>query len=455
MQKNILLAKLPVFQGRYQLVSKRQTVSEIVREVVAGHKMFYQHYDAIANDFFYPDPVKTFQSLFSFLKGAVKYNEETEESQTVTSPAGILAIGEGDCKHYASFIGGVLDALKRLGVKINWWFRFASYDPYINEPGHVFVVGEYNGKQYWIDPVLKEFNQRLTPQTYIDKKINMPLYRVSGIDDYNATMNAFDSNDSELDPDLIRSIQLLIHYGVMDKQTGKINDKMIERLHETLPTDQFTLLMNARLFLHNATIGGFFATIWRGVKKVTLFAPRAAFLSLVNFNVFGYASKMKKVVWDIRGNTTPGKDKLKDLWQNKFGGDWSNLENTIKRGAAKKAILGSTRGYWINGKIGTDPVTVPAWLATASAIIAVIMPVVNALLKSQQQSTGFPTTDPNMFPYGVCSDGYTPKAPDGSCAVDPSGGTSLLNDPLQWVKENPITAAAVGVGGYYLITKFL
>jgi hypothetical protein len=265
-------------------------------------------------------------------------------------------------------------------------------------------------------------------------------------------------NDSELDPDLIRSIQLLVFYGVMDPGNGKINDAKITRLHETLSADQFTNLMNARIFLSNAAIGGLFSTIWRGFKKVTLFAPRAAFLSLVNFNVFGYASKLKRATWDYKGNPTEGKDKLKDLWQNKFGGDWSNLENTIKRGAGKKAILGSATtkgGYWINGTIGVAPAAVPAWVATASAIIAVIMPLVNAILKKQQQS-GFPTMDPNQYPYGICDDGITPKAPDGSCAVDPTGyNASVFEDPILWVKQNPVLAAGIGVGSYYLITKFL
>ena len=450
MQRNYLLAKLPPFQGKFQLISKRQTVGEIIREVVAAHKMFYQHYDLISNEFYYPDPLKTFQLLFSFLKSNVKYNEETEESQTVTSPAGILAIGQGDCKHYASFIGGVLDSLKRSGMRINWKYRFASYDPSTNEPGHVFVVAEHEGREFWIDPVLKEFNQRLIPQSFIDKKIYMPLYRVSGIaEEYAAQMDALAESDADIDPNITRSIQILMHYGVMNN-AGKINDKKIEQLHSTLPGNQFIELMNARVFLSNAAIGGLFKTIWRGYKKVILFPMRNAFLSLVNFNVFGYASKLKSVTWDYKGNPTEFKNKLKDLWQNKFGGDWSNLENTIKRGAAKKAILGNPRGgVYINGTLGAAPAAVPAWVATASAIIAAIMPLVNALLK-KQQSTGFPTNDQNMFPYGVCEDGFTPRAPDGSCLAQPP-----TTNVAEWVKENPVAAAGIGVGAFYLISKFL
>jgi hypothetical protein len=302
---------------------------------------------------------------------------------------------------------------------------------------------------------LKEFDQRLIPQSYIDKKIYMPLYRVSGIaEEYAAQMDALNDNDGKVDPDIVRSIQLLLHYGVMTA-AGKINDKMIEQLHNTLPVDQFTQLMNARIYLNNAAIGGLFSTIWRGYKKVVLFPMRNAFLSLVNFNIFGYASKLRAATWNTKWEPTEFKDKLKDLWQNKFGGDYSNLENTIKRGAAKKAILGSTRGgVWMNGKLGAAPAAVPVWIATASAIIAALMPLVNAFLKKQQQS-GFPTTDPNLFPYGVCADGITPKAPDGSCGIDAGGGSSILNSPIEWAKQNPIAAAGIGVGSYYLITKFL
>lgn len=452
MYKNNLLRILPPFRGNYELITNRQTVGQIIREVLEAHKIFYKDYDLIAPEFYYSDPVQTFKALFSFLKSNVQYNEESEEKQTVTSPAGILSIGEGDCKHYASFIGGVLDSLKRSGEKINWFYRFASYDPFSSEPGHVFVVAEFDGNQYWIDPVLKSFDLRLQPVSYIDKKISMPLYRVSGVNQY-ITQNAVLENSDQigLDPALVRAIQILLYYGVMDVR-GTINDDKLSALAYKLPTDQFNVVMNSRILLNNAAVGGFLKNIWRGVKKVSLFLPRNAFLSLVNFNVFGYASKLKAATWNADGTTTTFKDKLKDLWQNKFGGDWSNLQNTIIRGASKGAILGAANGgFYINGKLGAAPAAVPAWVATASAIIAALMPLVNAFLKKSGSGTGYPTMDPNLYPYGICADGVTPKNPDGTCTVEPQPSGSVVD----WVKENPMLAAGIGVGGYYLVTKFL
>jgi hypothetical protein len=452
--KETLLRKLPPFKGNFQLITTRQTVGQIIREVLEAHKIFYKDYDLIAGEFYYPDPVKTFKGLFNFLKANVHYNEESEEKQTVASPAGILSIGEGDCKHYASFIGGVLDSLKRQGANLDWNYRFASYDPFSSDPGHVFVVARANGREYWIDPVLKSFDLRLQPSGYTDKKINiqsMPLYRVSGVNDYIQQSEVLENAD--LDPSLVRAIQILIYYGVMDVR-GNINDKKISILHNTLPADLFAVVMNARIQLNNAAVGGLFSTVWRGVKKVSLFLPRNAFLSLVNFNVFAYATKLKAAVWNADGTTTEFKNKLKDLWQNKFGGDWSNLQNTILRGASKGAILGAANGnVYIDGKLGAAPAAVPAWVATASAIIAAVMPLVNAFLKkiNSQAGSGFPTMDPNLYPYGICSDGVTPKNPDGTCTIEPQ----TSGDVMTWIKENPVLAAGIGVGGYYLVTKFL
>ncbi len=124
--------------------------------------------------------------------------------------------------------------------------------------------------------------KQLIPQSYTDKKISMPLYRVSGVsEEYAAQMDALQETDADIDPVVTRSIQILMHYGVMNA-SGKINDKMIEQLHSTLPGNQFMELMNARIALSNAAVGGLFKTIWRGYKKVVLFPMRNAFLSLVN-----------------------------------------------------------------------------------------------------------------------------------------------------------------------------
>jgi hypothetical protein len=186
MDKATLIGRLPVFRGNYQLIKDSQTVGDIIKEIERAHKLFAQDYDKIAFEFYYPDPLKTLKGLWGFCKVNIKYRQESEREQTTMSPGGILALSRGDCKHYALFIGGVLDALNRAGESFDWWYRFAGYGQR-DVPGHVFIVARVGSREYWIDPVLNSFDQRLIPELFIDKKIEvMPLYRVSGVEEINS-----------------------------------------------------------------------------------------------------------------------------------------------------------------------------------------------------------------------------------------------------------------------------
>lgn len=267
----------------------------------------------------------------------------------------------------------------------------------------------------------------------------MALYRIGGVQDYDQQVNIdqLDNDDRELSPELLSSIQMLLHYGVLSTN-GKMNDKLLITLHDKMAPEEYKKLASARVYLQTQAIGGFFDTIWRGIKKVTLFPIRNAYLLAVNLNVFGMATKLKAGIWNKSGGYTTLKDKVKKIWQDRFGGDWTNLENTIKKGAVKKAVL------------GVAPV-VPAWVVTASAVIAAIMPLVNAFLKQAQQ-TGDPTIDlgTDMYPYGVCPDGISPRAADGTCAASiPTGSGGIM----EWVQQNPIPSLAIVAGGIYLYTR--
>ena len=182
MDRRELLRKLPLFNGNYELIKQDQSVYDIIREILEGHRDYATDYDKIAFSFYYSDPLKIIKGLWSFCKGNIFYRQEPVRSQTVMNPSGILALSRGDCKHYSLFIGGVLDALNRAGIKIDWCYRFAGYGGAV-VPAHVFVVARIHGREFWIDPVLKSFDLRLQPSIVVDKTVNkttMPLYRVSG-----------------------------------------------------------------------------------------------------------------------------------------------------------------------------------------------------------------------------------------------------------------------------------
>lgn len=178
-----LLGVLPPFTNEMVLIESVQEVPDIIREVVDSHKYFSGDYDHIWEFFHTGSIEQTCRKLFEFCKDNIAYVVESESRQTTKSPAAMLGLGHGDCKHYAGFIAGVLSAIARnTGEKINWAYRFASYDHFNDDPGHVFVVVIDKKNSWWVDPVLSSFDERLEPTFFIDKKISdMPLYRVSGI----------------------------------------------------------------------------------------------------------------------------------------------------------------------------------------------------------------------------------------------------------------------------------
>ena len=177
-----LLAYLPTYKGHKVNVLPNQNVEDIMAELIAAHKEYAPLYDKISEHFDQTDPVATARYLFAFLKKNVNYKVEPETLQTVKAPQAILAQKHGDCKHYASFINGVLASLKRNHkYPYKLFFRFANYTPDTVIPQHVFSVMEYQGHEYWIDPVLDDFDEKKRYINKVDKKADIMLQRVSGV----------------------------------------------------------------------------------------------------------------------------------------------------------------------------------------------------------------------------------------------------------------------------------
>jgi hypothetical protein len=419
MDCDVLLGKLPAYKKEFVLIQNKQTVHDIVREVLEAHKVFAGDYDEIAEDFWTGDIVTTCKALFDFCKDNINYKIEHEGKQTTKSPAAILAMGFGDCKHYAGFIGGVLSAIeRRYNIKIEWRYRFAAYSGSKAEPEHVFIVVKSGKEILWVDPVLKKFNERLQPLAYTDKKAIGMLSRVSGIGETKnyPVSDVLDSIEYNEQPGLYHAIQLLLRYGILDAN-AKVNAGTLNKYAGNAE------IMQAYTTVRQAAIGSFFGDIWRSVKVVTLAAPRGAYLSLVAINAFGYATKLKASVYKPDGSYTSFKDQLKTLWQDKLGGQWTILENTINNGATHKAVLGVVPA-------------IPAWVVTAGAIIAAIMPLVNAFLKKAQATGEIPYANYNIDPI------------TGLPYSNPSGSTDIMG----WIQANPVIVLG-GVAAYLYLSK--
>lgn len=180
----VLLNNLSPYKGEKYLIKKNQNVDDIIQAIEKAHKDHRSEYKKIARVFLGKNKRETAKNIWNFLKKYVPYNEEPEHRQTIKSPAAILITGiynteKNDCKNYALFSAGILQGLNDLGYKINYSFRYASYNLFDKTPGHVFVVVDPGTKkEIWIDPVLKEFDYKKQYNYAKDKKM---MYSISGV----------------------------------------------------------------------------------------------------------------------------------------------------------------------------------------------------------------------------------------------------------------------------------
>jgi hypothetical protein len=167
--KQLLLDKMrSVGAPPLKILVDDQDVDDIIDAIISKHIQCEGAYDQIYSCFDGEgDWVSVASRIFSFLKRECAYQVEDEDYQFVSSPQVLLQRGVCDCKGYALFTAGVIDAMRRAGEKVDWTYRFASYNLLNRTPGHVFVVlWPGSGNEIWIDPVLPNLNQRWPRPTY-------------------------------------------------------------------------------------------------------------------------------------------------------------------------------------------------------------------------------------------------------------------------------------------------
>ena len=286
MLKSILIGRLNPYGNNKKVIVHDQGTNDIIKSILAAHKIYASEYDKISDYFWTGDLKSTCQNLWNFLKQNIKYHIESESKQKIMSPTAILTLAKNDCKNYSLFINGVLDSLKRKGkIKNKIVYRFASYKILDEIPHHVFAVAiDDNGNEIWIDPVLPNFNNRKTYFHKID--YSMPLYSISG-----TQIGLFGSK----------------------KAKKAYNKSVDEAKSKGLPAP--TPPAKKKIVL-----------------KIALAPARGSFLLLVGLNFMGLATKLKKAFTD-------NKDKTNNFWSS-LGGNTNELLRKVEQGAKKKRILG-------------------------------------------------------------------------------------------------------------------
>jgi hypothetical protein len=175
MNSNSLLQYLPPYKGTVTVIKKHQNTDDIINGILDANIKYANDYSKISSFFLGSTPRQTCKNIWTFLKQNVNYKIESEDRQTIKSPAAIIATGKttgSDCKNLSLMTAGILQDLQRKGLqKIPFVFRFSSYKLFNNVPEHVFIVA-FPGtqKEIWIDAVLNEFDYKKNYTYKIDKK---------------------------------------------------------------------------------------------------------------------------------------------------------------------------------------------------------------------------------------------------------------------------------------------
>jgi hypothetical protein len=354
---NLILKQLPPYKGEQRLLEKRQDTFDIIREILKKHSETAKHYDRIAVNHWQGDALRTAEELYKFLKKNAPYKVEPTLKQTVKTPSAILAERTtfgNDCKHYASYIIGVGDALRRLGYPVQCFYRFGNYGNKPAPPGHVFAVWKIDGREYWMDPVpqIKGFNARnIIPRNYIDKTpLNMnkgigSLYEISGVDSSSRMVPARTPQPGTPPPAAPAGQNVRIKFqpdgtvhwsdasfagmnGVGRLELGKKIKKAAKKVQNAARVNFANVKKAVDVNLANAKKAANKVQPGKIIKKVGLSTARNAFLLLVKGNIFGMARRM----WlGTNKGTNEMWKKLSDKWVS-LGGNPSALMSNIKQG---------------------------------------------------------------------------------------------------------------------------
>ena len=146
--------KLPQATGSSLLVSRSQSIEDILSLVKKGVKDSYFQAKRISSFFERENKIDSCYAIWKFLKTNVEYQRESKELQTVKTLSRLLLMDrKGDCKHFSTAVATLLTSLN-----IPFFFRLVSFNHFDKSPTHIYIVANINGKKIPIDCCLKKFN---------------------------------------------------------------------------------------------------------------------------------------------------------------------------------------------------------------------------------------------------------------------------------------------------------
>lgn len=389
---NEYLNKMPTVKNSTTVDFRNATTRDII-EVI--HSRFFSpglHQTAqIAESFRGKNELETCRNVWNFLRNKITYVRDPDKTQRVKVPVRFLHDASGDCKSFALFAASVL---YHLGFKIKFRYTGYRWTQTPNKATHVYCVVEGKEGKIIVDGVHKTFNHEPEGITY-KKDYLMNVETLAGI------------------------------HGL--EGIGAIGKLRLKKLFKKVGSKVF-----------------------KGLKKVTLSAPRNAFLTLIALNVRGMASKFKKA----------NPSKYSSAWK-RLGGNPNKLRNAINKGAKKRPLFGGKAA--VNG-IGFS---VEAVFSTAAPVILAMMKFIKDI-KLSKEETGEETEPAEASADNIIKETYAAGGsalPPGAMVTDTDSGAgdgAGIPDDEDYENEKKVKEegssfeinpmyVALGVGGLALL----
>lgn len=145
--------------NRNQVVSVYQNAEEIIFNLKRAEKESRKASAELAKNFFNEtDKRKVAAKVWYFMRNELPYFAEPKSNQTAKTINRMMSDvayknGTVDCKHYATFAVGILNA-----CNINAWFTFVGQNKYVKKPNHAYCTCIVNGEVIIIDACRQKFN---------------------------------------------------------------------------------------------------------------------------------------------------------------------------------------------------------------------------------------------------------------------------------------------------------
>lgn len=151
--KQTVYIKAP--DGKREQITMFQNAKEIIQQMMRAELNSRGTSKKLAALFREPTARATAAKVWYFMRNELKYVAEPQEEQTAKTIRKIIADAKkgNDCKHYATFAVGVLNA-----CGIPTIFTLAGQDVRRRKPNHAYATSIIDGKRVVIDACRKYFD---------------------------------------------------------------------------------------------------------------------------------------------------------------------------------------------------------------------------------------------------------------------------------------------------------